>query len=87
MHFQPVPKFSALQASIPAGRSAVEPILYKLPFPAFGPGSVEYARRQAELLELAEEIKKEGDNEVSNPGPKTTGIDGVGTYAGAGSYF
>lgn len=81
-----MPKPAALQASIPAGRSAVEPIPYKPPTPAFGPGSVEHARRMAELLELTEELKGPEVDDVSRLSPKAK-KDDVGTYAGAGSYF
>lgn len=43
------------------------------PTPAFGPGSVEYIRRQAEELEFGADV--------------APGTQPVGAYAGAGSYF
>lgn len=76
LHFQPVPPQSALQSRIPAGRLAVAVKPYELPMPVFGPGSVEYTRKQAEELELGHD--KDGD--VASP-------RSGGSYAGAGSYF
>lgn len=88
LHFQPVPPMSELQTLIPAGRAAVAFKPFTPPTPAFGPGSVEYARHQAELLEL----NSSGGN-VGSP------VDGssqdrppieqksTSSYAGAGSYF
>lgn len=60
---------------------AVAPKQFVLPTPAFGPGSIEHMRQQAEALEL--------DGEVDGTGEKAMGtVDGnKGTYAGAGSYF
>ena len=52
MAFQPVPPQTDLQGLIPTGRMAVAIRPYAHPTPAFGPGSVEYARRKAEELEL-----------------------------------
>jgi hypothetical protein len=66
LHFQPIPKIPELQSRIPAGRSAVEAVPYKPPVPAFGPGSVEHARRMAEVVELEErerEVDRDGDGE------------------------
>ncbi|KAN0062755.1 hypothetical protein ACQY0O_004950 [Thecaphora frezii] len=37
--FQPIPRASELQSRIPAGRAALESKPYRLPMPAFGPGS------------------------------------------------
>jgi hypothetical protein len=54
MSFQPVPPQTELQGLIPAGRMAVALRVYAQPTPAFGPGSVEYARQRAEALELVE---------------------------------
>lgn len=62
-----------LQALIPAGRMAVSAKQFVHPTPAFGPGSVEYIRRQAEELEFGADV--------------APGTQPVGAYAGAGSYF
>ncbi|VDB95930.1 unnamed protein product [Peniophora sp. CBMAI 1063] len=77
LSFKPVPSQSDLQAFIPAGRMAVAVRPYTPPTPEFGPGSVEYTRRQAEALEL------EGGGESADASPP---LD-KGTYLGAGSYF
>ncbi|CAL1706477.1 unnamed protein product [Somion occarium] len=73
--FQPVPPQSDLQASVPTGRSAVTIRPYSQPTPAFGPGSVEYARKQAEALELLDDS--------SNKEPVSSRPE----YAGAGAYY
>lgn len=77
LSYQPIPNQSELQASIPAGRMAVAVRAYTSPTPEFGPGSVEYTRRQAEALELGE---GEGSTDANPPPDK-------GSYLGAGSYF
>jgi len=82
--FQPVPPQSELQASIPAGRLAVAVKPYTRPTPAFGPGSVEYVRRQAEDLELA--VKGDDQSETETLVDAASPRSG-GSYAGAGSYF
>ena len=79
---QSVPPRSELQASIPAGRSAVSVKPYQPPTPAFGPGSVEHARRQAELLELEEDNIDLHDKPPASPSSSKSP-----SYAGAGSYF
>jgi len=85
IHFQSIPPRSELQASIPAGRSAVAVKPYQSPTPAFGPGSVEHTRRQAESLELEE---LEGDNiELRSKAPGSPPSSNTSSYAGAGSYF
>ncbi|KAF7291662.1 BRO1 domain-containing protein [Mycena chlorophos] len=71
LHFQPVPSQADLQARIPAGRLVLAAKVFVPPQPAFGPGSMEDVRRQAEALGLQEE---------EETAQKTT-------YAGAGSYF
>ncbi|OBZ70941.1 pH-response regulator protein palC [Grifola frondosa] len=81
--FQPVPPQSELQALIPAGRLAVAVKPYMKPTPAFGPGSVEYVRRQAEELELLEH----SEDAESMPVSDATGLRSGQSYAGAGSYF
>ncbi|TDL26176.1 hypothetical protein BD410DRAFT_716479 [Rickenella mellea] len=75
LHFQPVPSMADLQSTIPAGRMAVAIRLYTLPLPAFGPGSVEYTRRQVD--------------EMASLGDETKDADSSPTvsYAGAGQYF
>ncbi|KAJ6620820.1 BRO1 domain-containing protein [Mycena sp. CBHHK59/15] len=75
LHFQPVPTQSDLQARIPTGRLALTVKTYMPAQPAFGPGSVEHLRREAEELEL--------DIEPSDSGASRS----AGAYAGAGSYF
>lgn len=74
MSFQTVPPQSDLQGSIPAGRMAVAARPYVRPKPAFGPGSTEYVRQQAE--ELGSLTREEGADTTNE-----------GNYAGAGSYF
>lgn len=78
VHFQPVPQRSDLQSRIPAGRLAVAAKAYLPPTPVYGPGSVEYTRRKAEDLELA--------NSPAEPEVPSS-ASSVGQYAGAGSYF
>ncbi|KAL4251427.1 pH-response regulator protein palC [Abortiporus biennis] len=76
--FQAVPPQSDLQASIPAGRAAVAIKPYTRPQPAFGPGSIEYIRRQTEELDL---LNAQDDGDSTFKSKDRT------TYAGAGSYF
>ena len=83
MNFQAVPSQSDLQSSIPDGRLAVAAKPFLPPTPAFGPGSVEYIRLQAEALELAGDSNYEDQHSVSSAAYPRSG----GTYAGAGSYF
>ncbi|PCH36083.1 hypothetical protein WOLCODRAFT_140215 [Wolfiporia cocos MD-104 SS10] len=83
--FQPVPPQSELQASIPAGRSAVTLKPYTKPTPAFGPGSVEYVQRHTEELELS---TQSDDGTADSPTVVDTASSHAGaSYAGAGSYF
>ncbi|TCD68285.1 hypothetical protein EIP91_011251 [Steccherinum ochraceum] len=82
--FQTVPSQSELQASIPAGRSAVAQKSYLRPTPEFGPGSVEHTRRQVEELELLQSSATAGTDDT--PQSIDSGRS-EGTYAGAGSYF
>jgi hypothetical protein len=77
--FHPVPPQTDLQSRIPAGRQAVSPKPFSLPTPAFGPGSVEHVRKQAEELDLLNDGPNEPSSSLNSP-PK-------GSYAGAGSYF
>lgn len=77
--FQPVPKQQDLQARIPTGILAVHPKPYTPPSPAFGPGSVEYARLQTEALTLEADDSSGDEAVTSSANPRT--------YAGAGSYF
>ncbi|KAF9816763.1 hypothetical protein IEO21_03925 [Rhodonia placenta] len=93
--FQPVPPQSDLQASIPAGRAAVASKIYSKPIPAFGPGSIEDTRRQAEALELASSMGDQSETatlvggDVSHPQPEDSHVSprSGSSYAGAGSYF
>lgn len=86
VHFQPVPPTSALQSLIPAGRSAVALKPFIPPTPAFGPGSVEYVRRQTDLLEMSEGVDTE-DSQSGQDRPQISHQASSSSYAGAGSYF
>ncbi|KAK7029465.1 hypothetical protein VNI00_014498 [Paramarasmius palmivorus] len=88
LHFQPIPTQASLQARIPTGILAVQAKEYKAPKPAFGPGSVEYVRRQAE----EEEAELDGGGGVGGGGAGGVGEEEkkeakTGSYAGAGAYF
>jgi hypothetical protein len=79
--FQPVPSQAELQTSVPAGRLAVAVKAFVPPTPAFGPGSVEFIRKHADSLDLA-------DSESSPDGLRSmTSSAARPSYAGAGSYF
>ncbi|KAL0956836.1 hypothetical protein HGRIS_002948 [Hohenbuehelia grisea] len=87
LSFQPVPSQPDLQARIPAGREAVKAKAFVPPLPAFGPGSVEYTRQQAEQLELAQDGEEEAvPNGVHLPA-ETTNPSSATSYAGSGEYF
>lgn len=77
--FQPVPKQQDLQVRIPTGILAVHVKPYMPPAPAFGPGSVEYARLQTEALAV-DDHDSSSDEANANSASRRT-------YAGAGSYF
>ncbi|KIM83266.1 hypothetical protein PILCRDRAFT_438421 [Piloderma croceum F 1598] len=81
LNFQAVPPQADLQLS--AGRLAVAVKPFVPPTPAFGPGSVEYIRLQAEVLELEDGDDQEKPQSPSSAASPRSG----GTYAGAGSYF
>jgi len=81
--FQEVPGQADLQARIPAGRLAVARKEWTKPVPAFGPGSVEDARRKAEALEV-EDQSGVGSEKLT---PDAASPRSVGAYAGSGSYF
>jgi hypothetical protein len=79
--FQPVPSQAELQTSVPAGRLAVTAKAFPRPAPAFGPGSVEFIRKHADALDLADsESSPDGQRSTTNPAARPS-------YAGAGSYF
>lgn len=78
-----MPSQSELQSCIPAGRMAVAARKFAPPTPAFGPGSVEHTRRQAEALELADDAASADDRSPRN----SSSVKAEGAYAGAGSYF
>lgn len=81
LSFQPVPLQAELQTSVPAGRLAVAAKAFLAPAPAFGPGSVEFIRKHADSLDLA-------DSESSPDGRQSaTSSNVIPSYAGAGSYF
>ena len=85
MSFQPVPPQSDLQASIPAGRSAVALRSYAKPTPAFGPGSASYTEHMAEEMQR---LGLEGrEDEGASPPSAPSAAPPEGTYAGAGQYF
>lgn len=70
---------------IPAGLLAVVVKPYAKPTPAFGPGSVEYVRRQAEELDLLE-TQSNADTLVST---SSTVVEDASSksYAGAEAYY
>ena len=69
---------------MPAGRLAVAVKAFVPPTPAFGPGSVEFIRKHADDLDLADSgTPPEGpDGQRSTTSPTVRP-----SYAGAGSYF
>lgn len=77
--FKPLPPVSAMQAKIPAGRSALTIKPFGLPLPAFGPGSLGYVSDGMRRLDL----EGEGASNAPSKRGKETG-DG---YAGAGAYY
>ena len=83
MSFQPVPPQSDLQAMIPAGIPVAVVKPYTKPTPAFGPGSVEYVRREAEALEL---LNADSPAE-SAASPTSMGSGTSKSYAGAEAYY
>ncbi|KAF9010615.1 hypothetical protein BDQ17DRAFT_933061 [Cyathus striatus] len=83
LHFQPVPTQPDLQSRIPAGRMAVASRPFTPPQPAFGPGSVEYIRKEAERLEVTDQLPNVPSNAPSDVNPSQP----TGNYAGAGAYF
>ncbi|KAF4620946.1 hypothetical protein D9613_000321 [Agrocybe pediades] len=95
LHFQPVPTTKDLQSRIPGGRIAIPAKAFSPPAPAFGPGSAEHARRQAEQLDLDspvaddETISENRDETHSRPQsePVTSQPPVKADYAGAGAYF
>lgn len=80
LHFQPVPTQAELQARISTGRVVAEIRPYSPPAPAFGPGSVDDLQRQANSLDLQDQVPVESPT-ASATNPRS------GNYAGAGSYF
>ncbi|KAH9987014.1 hypothetical protein BJV74DRAFT_843175 [Russula compacta] len=84
LSFQPVPSQAELQTSVPAGRLAVASKPFSAPVPAFGPGSVEYIRKHADTLGLAD---SGSSPDQGQPGTGTTSSTAKPSYAGAGSYF
>jgi len=81
LSFQPVPSQAELQTSVPAGRLAVSAKAFVPPTPAFGPGSVEFIRKHADSLDLADpEPSPDGQGSTTSPAVRQS-------YAGAGSYF
>ncbi|KAI8994011.1 BRO1 domain-containing protein [Trametes punicea] len=83
MSFQPIPPQAELQAMIPAGLLAVSVKPYAKPTPAFGPGSVEYTRRQTEELEL---LNAENPADSLSNSPTAMG-EPAKSYAGAEAYY
>lgn len=80
--FQPVPSTSGLSSQIPAGRGATMIKPYKLPVPAFGPGSVGFI---SEGMERWRGIS-EGDL-LGQAEPRGTGLAAEEEYAGKGAYY
>ncbi|KAI0675398.1 hypothetical protein C8Q78DRAFT_1012205 [Trametes maxima] len=86
LSFQSVSPQADLQAMIPAGLMAVSVKPYVKPVPAFGPGSVEHTRRQAEELELLN--SEEGTDSSVQASPTTTRFGpSTKSYAGAEAYY
>jgi hypothetical protein len=81
LSFDPVPSQAELQAAIPAGRLAVTQKPFTPPTPAFGPGSVDYVRKQTESLEVADTTTTTPESVAASDASTKA------TYAGAGSYF
>jgi hypothetical protein len=81
--FQPIPQTSQLATQIPAGRGAMTVKPYKLPMPAFGPGSAGYEAREADRWQMAGV-----ESMLASTG--LTEQDGNGSeaeYAGKGAYY
>lgn len=76
LHFQPVPSQNDLQTRIPTGRLAIAARRFTPPAPSFGPGSVDYIRKQAEQMEIARE---NGSSRTDEPAPEPS----ASSYAGA----
>ena len=76
-----MPSQAELQTSVPAGRLAVAAKAFVPPTPAWGPDSVEFIRKHAGSLDLADsESPPDGQRSTTSPTVRTS-------YAGAGSYF
>lgn len=71
---------------IPAGLLAAVVKPYSKPTPAFGPGSVEYVRRQAEELELLEAQSSATDTPASALSAASESAPSK-SYAGAEAYY
>lgn len=72
---------------IPAGLLAAVVKPYAKPVPAFGPGSVEYTRRQAEELELlSADTVSSADSTVSSAS-RASASASLKSYAGAEAYY
>ena len=82
LSFQPVPPQSDLQAMIPAGLLAAVVKPYTKPTPAFGPGSVEYTRRQTDDLELLNSANGSEGAPLVSPDSNSGR-----SYAGAEAYY
>lgn len=81
--FQPIPPTSSLSSQIPAGRAATAIKPYKLPMPAFGPGSVGF------ISEGMQRWKGMGDDDAADSigGTHPHGNVAEEEYAGQGAYY
>ncbi|KIY68896.1 hypothetical protein CYLTODRAFT_350629 [Cylindrobasidium torrendii FP15055 ss-10] len=87
LYFESVLGRKELQARVPAGRVAVAAKPYVPPTPGFGPGSVEFERRQAGDALHESSGGGSGSGSGSGGGENKAGGEEVGQYAGAGAYF
>ena len=81
--FQPIPPTSSLSSQIPAGRGATVIKPYKLPVPAFGPGSVGFV---SEGMQRWKGIS-DGETIDERGGQKHDGNVAEEEYAGQGAYY
>ncbi|TFK44298.1 BRO1 domain-containing protein [Crucibulum laeve] len=80
VYFQPVPSQMDLQARIPVGQLAIAAKPFDPPVPIFGPGSVDYLRRQASELNISDNTGGDITSAANASSPASN-------YAGAGAYF
>ncbi|PWN33359.1 uncharacterized protein FA14DRAFT_173166 [Meira miltonrushii] len=81
--FQPIPPTSSLSSQIPAGRGATASKPYKLPVPAFGPGSVGFVSEGMQRWKGM----SDGDSNGELGGQGSDGNAVEEEYAGQGAYY